>query len=144
MDQIHEPATRESWNDLSFSQSTSALGYTDTFSEAEFSRLALGHVPADMDDKWFAYLEVDTLYLHRSWTDRCIYTLRFTKESNSWAVSQALVVDDPAWYKRSTDDYEAALLRWLIRGLLLHQDVPFPDRPSLITRVARRLTRRRS
>lgn len=30
-----------------------------------------------MEDKWFWYMEGDTLYIHRSWTGFCIYIVEF-------------------------------------------------------------------
>lgn len=42
-----------------------------------FAALCLGFVPSVMEDKWFAYVRGKTLFLHRSWTGICIWTVRF-------------------------------------------------------------------
>ncbi len=39
--------------------------------------LRRGHIPQEMEDKWFWYMEGDTLYAHRSWTGFCIYRVDF-------------------------------------------------------------------
>ena len=49
-----------------------------SFSDAEMNALRRGHIPQAMEDKWFWYMEGDTLYAHRSWTGYCIYIIRFT------------------------------------------------------------------
>lgn len=40
--------------------------------------LRRGHVPREMEDKWFWYMEGDTLFAHRSWTGFCIYRIDFS------------------------------------------------------------------
>ena len=130
MSRPREPVTRASWKgELSFPQTSSALSYDDTFSKSEFSRLALGYFPKDMDDRWFVYFENDTLYLHRSWTGDCMYRLRFATTPEGWCVREARVAGDPASRKGSSSEFEVGLLRWLLRAVLLGQDVPYPKRP---------------
>lgn len=34
-----------------------------------------GHLPKEMEDKWFMYCENDKFYIHRSWTGFCIYII---------------------------------------------------------------------
>ena len=38
------------------------------FSKQELSALQCGHIPEAMEDKWFWYMEGNTLFAHRSWT----------------------------------------------------------------------------
>ena len=40
--------------------------------------LRQGHVPREMEDKWFWYMEGDTLFALRSWTGYCIYRIDFS------------------------------------------------------------------
>ena len=42
--------------------------------------LSRGHIPEQMEDKWFFYMEGNTLYAHRSWTGICIYIIKFNKD----------------------------------------------------------------
>lgn len=32
-----------------------------------------GHLPKQMEDKWFMFFENNKLFIHRSWTGFCIY-----------------------------------------------------------------------
>jgi len=47
------------------------------FSAEEIESLKCGNVPQEMEDKWFWYMEGNTLYAHRSWSGNCIFTIRF-------------------------------------------------------------------
>lgn len=42
--------------------------------------LRKGHVPRAMEDKWFWYMEGNTLYAHRSWTGFCIFKLELSDD----------------------------------------------------------------
>lgn len=44
-----------------------------TLSEEERQHLCQGHMPMEMEDRWFSYCEDGKLYIHRSWTGFCIF-----------------------------------------------------------------------
>ena len=50
------------------------------FTPEEVENLRFGNVPQAMEDKWFVYMEGDTLFAHRSWTGYCIYIVEFDFE----------------------------------------------------------------
>ena len=50
------------------------------FTPEEVESLRFGNVPQAMEDKWFVYMEGDTLFAHRSWTGYCIYIVEFDFE----------------------------------------------------------------
>lgn len=56
------------------------------FGESEISKLKCGHIPQEMEDKWFFYFENDTLYAHRSWSGACIYAVKFNFETDKHRV----------------------------------------------------------
>lgn len=60
--------------------------------------LRKGNIPQGMEDKWFWYMEGNTLFAHRSWTGHCIFVIDF-KEDNDHHVT---VNRDPEQYG-STD-----------------------------------------
>ncbi len=64
------------------------------FSDEEMNALRRGNVPQGMEDKWFWYMEGETLWAHRSWTGYCIYRIDF-KDDNEHAVT---VNRDPEQY----------------------------------------------
>jgi hypothetical protein len=100
--------------------------YRATFSDTEYVILCRGLVPVEMEDKWFVFLEAHTLYFHRSWTGHCVYQLEMQATPTSHDVVRAMVASDHDMYHRSSDQYEAAMVDFLLRGLLLHQAVAFP------------------
>lgn len=51
------------------------------FSQRELDILRRGHIPQEMEDKWFWYMEGDKLYGHRSWTGYCIFVVEIGEGS---------------------------------------------------------------
>lgn len=51
------------------------------FDAQEIASLLYGHIPEEMEDKWFFFMEGNTLYAHRSWTGICIFIVRFDFET---------------------------------------------------------------
>jgi hypothetical protein len=109
------------------------IPYEDTFSEAEYQRLAGGLVPEVMEDKWFAYLDGCALYFHRSWTGQFVYRVVFEQRGESYSVTEASCALDVL--QRSDATYEAQLLSFLIHNLLLGERRPFP-RPAGLSEQA--------
>ena len=81
-----------------------------SFSDEEMAALRLGNIPKSMEDKWFWYMEEDTLWAHRSWTGYCIYQIDF-KEDNNNVVT---VNRDPEQYKYSSTEEDAKSLNKLL------------------------------
>ena len=52
------------------------------FNGVQMDALRRGHIPEEMEDKWFWYMEGDTLYAHRSWTGFCIYKIDFRPDDD--------------------------------------------------------------
>ena len=80
------------------------------FSEAEMNALRRGHIPQEMEDKWFWYTEGSTLFAHRSWTGYCIYRIDF-KEDGRHVVT---VNRDPEQYGRADIGEEIETLNKLL------------------------------
>jgi hypothetical protein len=103
------------------------IPYREAFSAEEFARLRAGFVPEAMEDKWLAFYEEPFLFMHRSWTGDLVYRIRFEQSGGAVATEcvmsrGALGPDDPA--------YAATLLSFLVRAVILGQDVPFPQPPG--------------
>jgi hypothetical protein len=81
-----------------------------------------------MDEKWFVLFERPYLLLYRSWTGTLIYRLEMDEGPDGAKVVSATVLDNPEMYRRGSFDYEASLVSYLVRRLLLKQEVPFPER----------------
>jgi hypothetical protein len=118
-------AQRTSWN-------TKALGpmepfpYAASFSPDQYETIRRGLIPEVMEDKWFIYWEDHALFFHRSWTGHGIYRVRFRVAGDRFEVAEATVATGVDYYRRTSDEDEAALVDFLIRGLLLGESVEFP------------------
>ncbi len=130
---LKDKVTRDSWKRSDMPSWTAELPYEQSFSHDEFGRLSAGLLPRSMEDKWFVYVEENLLHLHRSWTGSCIYKVELKPEVTGYSVVRAIVNRDAAQYRETDDDYDSALLGFLIDNLLLGKQTPFPhrnDRPE--------------
>src|SRR3954454_20138418 len=73
---MQQAATRESWKTLPIPLERANLELELPFTAAEGERMRLGHIPEEMEDKWFMFFEDGWLYFHRSWTGICVYAIR--------------------------------------------------------------------
>jgi hypothetical protein len=122
-----ERATRDSWPDLKpLPAQRSQLSLQPKFTEQEYERISLGFIPERMEDKWFMFLEEDTLYIHRSWSGYCIYQLAFIKEGTHYVVGDAFANRDASQYSGPGDLYDAKMVLYLIDFLLLNKRMPLP------------------
>jgi len=106
------------------------MDYEAAFTDAEAERLRQGLKPCEMEDKWFIYFQDGWLYLHRSWTGAQIYWLKLDGSQAGVRVTESWVNRDPEQYRETDAAYDRLLLDFLIRRLLLGQDVEFPTRSS--------------
>ena len=102
------------------------MAFLALYSAAEAERIRFGLVPAQMEDKWFIFLEDAWLYLHRSWSGYCMFRLRLEAAGEGLRVAEAWVNRDPEQYEGGDDVYDVALLAYLIDRLLLGRQPPFP------------------
>nr|WP_199039636.1 hypothetical protein [Dyella sp. ASV24] len=91
-------ATRTSWKTLPPPKERARLNVPEIFSDATAERMLTGHIPEDMDDKWFIYAEDGWLHFHRSWTGAHIFALRLDGSS-----AGVRVID--AWASRDVEQY---------------------------------------
>lgn len=61
-------ATRADWKITPMPVARAGITCNRIYSADEFARIQEGHVPEEMEDKWFTFYEEPWLYLHRSWT----------------------------------------------------------------------------
>lgn len=102
------------------------LAWERHFTAEEYTRLSWGHIPQEMEDRWFVFMEPDEdgdhLYFHRSWTGYCIYQVRLAPDGDGYGVRAVYVNRDPDQYRSQSEASDLALLvELLIDGLLLRQ-----------------------
>lgn len=132
-------ATRESWQHQPFPEQAVPLSVERTWTEQEYERIRYGFIPQAMEDKWFIFLEEDTLYVHRSWTGLAVYKLSFVREGTIYRASSAFAGRDPGQPSEAEDRYDARLLVSLIDTLLLEQAGPLPLPAGLPAGIATEL-----
>ena len=99
-------ATRESWQNHPMPQQREQILFQRTFTPDEYAKIKAGHIPTEMDDRWFAFFEEPWIYFHRSWTGYCIYQVRLEETPDGWKVSEAWVNRGEGQYeRRNTEDY---------------------------------------
>ena len=121
-----EKATSDSWNVVAMPESANRLPFERLFTPQEYECLSVGLIPSEMEDKWFIFAEGDELFFHRSWTGFCIYRLRVQRQERGYSVAEAWVNRDQSQYRSTDDEYDAAMLGYLVDSLLLEKRVPFP------------------
>ncbi|HEX6747550.1 MAG TPA: hypothetical protein VF092_09705 [Longimicrobium sp.] len=124
-------ATADSWRREPFTNGV-ALRYRASFDEAEFARLREGLVPVVMEDKWFVYYDEPYLFFHRSWTGLPVYRIELKVTPAGAKVVEALWSTQLADAPGADLEYEAKLLDFLLRNLLLGQSRPFPRPAGLV------------
>ena len=103
-------ARRGDWKTEPMPERHDTFVLTRSLSSEEMAALRRGHVPEAMEDKWFWYMEGQTLFAHRSWTGYCIFRIDF-KEDNAHVVT---VNRDPAQYGGTDIEQDAETLNELL------------------------------
>jgi len=84
-------------------------------SREDMQTIAMGYASAGLADRWFAFMEDDRLFFHRSWTGHGIYEATFVATKPGFVLISACVESDPARYRPDLDLIEECdLLRDLI------------------------------
>ena len=74
-------AVKTDWKTLEMPEAHECFKLERKISGEELNNLRYGHIPHEMEDKWFSYMDGDTLYAHRSWTGYCIYIIEINEET---------------------------------------------------------------
>ncbi|MGZ8144008.1 MAG: hypothetical protein ACXW0L_06090, partial [Methylosarcina sp.] len=81
------------------------------------ARVRQGFIPAVMEEKWFAYFENNTLYLHRSWTGYCIDQIHFVEEDDGLRATHAEVNRYSRQYENKDDTEDRERIITLVMHL---------------------------
>ena len=114
-DNRDKTACRDDWHTEDMPEKVEIFILDRTFTDEEMDALRYGNIPREMEDKWFWYMEGDTLYAHRSWTGFCIYQIEFKEDGHH----HVRVNRDPEQYRCTSidEDIESLniLLDWWVR-----------------------------
>lgn len=108
-----------------------ALEIEGSYTRDEYVTISQGLIPQSAQDKWFIYLEGEWLSFHRSASGSCIFKLKLTWGDEGVAATTLLVNQDPTQFKSDNDEYNLALVAYLIETLLLGRFAPFPQPKQL-------------
>ena len=75
-------ADRKDWKTVKMPHKHDTFVLHRSFHTHQMEALRRGNIPREMEDKWFWFMEGDTLYAHRSWTGFCIYRIDFKPDNN--------------------------------------------------------------
>ena len=73
---------RKDWKNEPMPEKHETFVLQRSFDEKQMDLLRAGHIPEAMEDKWFFYVEGETLFAHRSWTGYCIYRIDFKEDDH--------------------------------------------------------------
>lgn len=118
------PARSYDWQTTPMPAQHAVLPLDFTLAAAEADRLRQGFIPQDQDDRWFAYFEGSTLYLHRSWTGLCIYQVHFVPGGEGLRATHAEVNRNPEQYGGTRDEEDIIQVEARVRELARRNDVP--------------------
>ena len=77
----------------------------------ELERLRQGHVPQEMEDKWFRYFADGVFYIFRSWTGFCIYEIPVSPEGK---IRGGTVNRDPEQYRETDPGRDGVMAEYLV------------------------------
>jgi len=130
---------RSDWSSCSPIKELVSIPAPDIYlSREEMQELANGYRPMDMNDKWLAFMEEDRLFIHRSWTGRGIYEVRFVAKHLDWMpnafMPTAAWVEGDSGHWHADSDLLGATRR--LRKLIVHvSGEPIPSAlPVLVSR----------
>lgn len=115
---MNEPATNSTWMNLPIDQ-PKRIEIDLHFTEAQFSKMTLGFIPKEMEDKWFIFYENEWLYFHRSWTGYGIYKTKIERDKDGYAIREFWAERNMEKYNNESDDLDVRTFSMLIKSFLL-------------------------
>ena len=103
-------AEKSDWKTYDMPKQHDTFYFQRNFTDAQMAKLRHGNIPEAMEDKWFWYMDDNTLFAHRSWTGFCIYIIEFSTTGKH----RVLVNRDPDQYKCTSIDQDIELLNDLL------------------------------
>jgi hypothetical protein len=70
------------------------IEYQRSFNDEEMHKIRWGTVPAQQEDKWFAFMDGEALYIFRSWTGQLVWKVDFAPSPENGVVRTAWQSED--------------------------------------------------
>lgn len=128
--QVLSGATRSSFsaNDAVLPEQHTVFTVDRTYDALDSWLIVRGVVPSEMEEKWFVYWADGMLTFRRSWTGIVIYEVEAVWRGTQLHLGGAKANRDSAQYGETDDEYDRALLIYIIDVVLLGKDAIFPDK----------------
>ena len=111
-------AVKSDWKTLEMPEQNEIFTFDREFNDRQMQELRKGFIPAEMEDKWFCYMEGNTLFAHRSWTGFCIFIVEFSPDNHH----KVIVNRNPEQYGRKSIEKDIdKVLNGLVKGRVLLQ-----------------------
>ena len=101
---------KSDWNAHDMPEKHCSFILERVFTPEQMSALHRGHIPQMMEDRWFWYMEGNSLFAHRSWTGICIYRIDFSADNRH----KVAVNRDPEQYGCADIDEDKELLNCML------------------------------
>jgi hypothetical protein len=108
------PVARTSWKTLPAPHKRERLDVREIFSDAAADRMRDGHLPVDMDDRWFIFFEDGWLNFHRSWTGAHIFALKLDGCPAGIRVLEGWASREPEQYRSQDIEHDRKVVVRLI------------------------------
>lgn len=104
-------ATKNDWEVYLMPEKTATFKLNKKLTKDAINRLKRGHIPEEMEDRWFSYFEDNKLYIHCSWSGNCIYIVTFNTLTHH---HKAIVNRDDNQYTCTDINEDIELLSYLL------------------------------
>lgn len=95
---LRHNATRTGWELSEMPHKRFELPFRMRFSPGEMTRIRRGHIPNEMEDRWYVYFQDGWINFHRSWTGFCIFRMRLEPDGECHRVAECWASREPEQY----------------------------------------------
>lgn len=102
------------WKTIEMPEQRECFIFERKLTADELEQIKEGHIPQEMEDKWFMYYQEGKLFIHRSWTGFCIYIVDISEDGRM----RVVVNRNPEQYKEKDIERDKLMLNILINNLI--------------------------
>lgn len=111
-----ERATAESWETSPMPEQNVSVRLRVRVSAEEMARIEMGHIPQEMEDKWFMYCDGGHIRWFRSWSGYCIFDAEYEKAGTDYLITRLTINRDPSEFSSNDNKGDTDLfLRMTVR-----------------------------
>ncbi len=89
-----------------------------TLAKSEFAPFFTGVYAKSTDEKWNIFVIEEYIYWARSWTDHCIYKIRYEKNGSDFQLSTLQVSRKSSEYKSQNLDHDVMIFKRMLKFYL--------------------------